>query len=244
MSEARSEPPNRLLLFLSNDMAIPVTACFTFSDRNGEFSIHVSRLLCESRYADRSHFSKQDSETPLTRSQSELKETKHDQIAEVLAPQSTPGVPKLGYMYPSGYICLSEGVHLKLAIEGKNMFIYYSFPIIYAYISEHNESLNFFSIRDNVGIFLTYFRLQKMQCKWMFTKKSTLSTPQRKCRMLWQQSQKMCFVSSHSQVYYDNFHHRLPADFQNKVHFSQKYCIAITTNKTTNYNLARLVSVS
>jgi len=28
-------------------------------------------------------------------------------------------VPKLGYMYPWGYICLSEGVHLRLAIEGK-----------------------------------------------------------------------------------------------------------------------------
>ena len=41
--------------------------------------------------------------------------------------QSKAVVPKLGY------ICLSEGVHLKLAIEGKNMFIHYSFQIIYTY---------------------------------------------------------------------------------------------------------------
>jgi len=50
-----------------------------------------------------------------------------------------PGVPKRGYVYPLGYICLSNGVNLKLAIEGKYMFTYYSFPIIYAYISEHNH---------------------------------------------------------------------------------------------------------
>jgi len=43
-----------------------------------------------------------------------------------------------------GYIYLLEGVHLTLAIEGKNMFIYYSFPIIYAYISEYNGRLNDF----------------------------------------------------------------------------------------------------
>jgi len=29
---------------------------------------------------------------------------------------STPGVPKLGYVYPWWYICLSEGVHFRLAI--------------------------------------------------------------------------------------------------------------------------------
>jgi len=28
--------------------------------------------------------------------------------------QSSSGVPKLGYMYPQGYICLSEGVHSKV----------------------------------------------------------------------------------------------------------------------------------
>ena len=30
-----------------------------------------------------------------------------------------PGIPNLGYMYPWVYVCLSEGVHLRLAIEGK-----------------------------------------------------------------------------------------------------------------------------
>jgi len=34
-----------------------------------------------------------------------------------------------------GYICLPEWVHLRLAIEGKNMFMYYLFPDVYTYIS-------------------------------------------------------------------------------------------------------------
>jgi len=51
-----------------------------------------------------------------------------------------------------------------------------------------------------------------------------MTTPHRKCPMLRQQSQKMRFVGSHSQVYYDNFHNRLNADFQSRVFFSQKYC--------------------
>jgi len=29
--------------------------------------------------------------------------------------QFSTGVPNLGYMYRQGYICLSEGVHLRLA---------------------------------------------------------------------------------------------------------------------------------
>jgi len=41
------------------------------------------------------------------------------------------GVPNLGYIYPQGYICLSEGVYLKLAEDEKNIFIYYLFPNIY-----------------------------------------------------------------------------------------------------------------
>jgi len=46
-------------------------------------------------------------------------------------------VPNLGYMYPQGYICLSEGVHLRLSIENKNMFAYYlisKYLYIYHYI--------------------------------------------------------------------------------------------------------------
>jgi len=49
---------------------------------------------------------------------------------------STAGVPNLGYMYPQGYICLFEGVHLRLSIEEQNMFAYNLFPNIYTYISE------------------------------------------------------------------------------------------------------------
>jgi len=48
------------------------------------------------------------------------------------APSKT-GVPKLGYRHPQWYILLSEGVHLRLAIEGENMFIQYSLQIIYTY---------------------------------------------------------------------------------------------------------------
>jgi len=42
----------------------------------------------------------------------------------------------MGYMYSQGYICLSEGVHLWLVIEEKNIFTYHFFPNIYTYISE------------------------------------------------------------------------------------------------------------
>jgi len=41
-------------------------------------------------------------------------------------------VPNLGYIYPQGYICRSEGMHLRLAIEEKNIFTYYLFRNIYA----------------------------------------------------------------------------------------------------------------
>jgi len=46
-------------------------------------------------------------------------------------------VPNLGSMYPWGYICLSEGVHLRLAIQVKYIFTYLLFPNIYAYIREY-----------------------------------------------------------------------------------------------------------
>ena len=35
-----------------------------------------------------------------------------------------------GVHVPQGYICLSEGVHLRLSIENKNVFAYYLFPNI------------------------------------------------------------------------------------------------------------------
>jgi len=46
-------------------------------------------------------------------------------VAVTLNPSNlyTARVPKLGYMYPWGYICLSEGVHSKIAIEEKNIII-------------------------------------------------------------------------------------------------------------------------
>jgi len=52
-----------------------------------------------------------------------------------LIDHSRAGVPNLGYMYPWGYICLSEGVHLRLAIEGKNIFACCLFSNLYTYIT-------------------------------------------------------------------------------------------------------------
>jgi len=43
-------------------------------------------------------------------------------------------------MYPWGYIWAFEGIHLRLAIEGKNIFIYHLhhlLPSFYTYISEY-----------------------------------------------------------------------------------------------------------
>jgi len=48
-----------------------------------------------------------------------------------------PGVLNLRYMYPQGYIFLSEGVHLRLAIEENNIFTCYLFPKISIYMSEY-----------------------------------------------------------------------------------------------------------
>jgi len=39
-------------------------------------------------------------------------------------------------MYPQGYICLSEGVHLRL-VDEKSIFTYYLFPDMYTYITEY-----------------------------------------------------------------------------------------------------------
>jgi len=44
-----------------------------------------------------------------------------------------PGVPNLGYMYAKGYICLSEGVHLRLAIEDKIYLYIIYFQYLYIY---------------------------------------------------------------------------------------------------------------
>jgi len=56
----------------------------------------------------------------------------------------------------------------------------------------------------NVDILPIIFRFLTMQYKWMSIKRFTLSTPQRKCPMLRQQSHKTRFAGSNSQVFYDN----------------------------------------
>jgi len=50
---------------------------------------------------------------------------------------SNSDVPNQEYTYPEGYICLSEGVHLRLAIEEKYIFTYLLLPSIYTYISKY-----------------------------------------------------------------------------------------------------------
>jgi len=42
-----------------------------------------------------------------------------------------PGVHNLVYMHPEGDICPSEGVHLRLGIEGKGTYMYCFFPNIH-----------------------------------------------------------------------------------------------------------------
>jgi len=44
------------------------------------------------------------------------------------------GVPNLGCMYPQGYICLSESVHLRLAIDEK-MYLHIIYFQIFLHIS-------------------------------------------------------------------------------------------------------------
>jgi len=51
-----------------------------------------------------------------------------------------------------------------------------------------------------------------------------LPTPQRTCPMLRQQSQNMRFVGSNIQVYYDNLHNRLSADFKSSVLLFKDAC--------------------
>jgi len=52
-----------------------------------------------------------------------------------------PGVHNLGYMYHQGYICLSEGVHLRLAIGGKiYLYIIYFQMLIHITLRHKKES--------------------------------------------------------------------------------------------------------
>jgi len=53
------------------------------------------------------------------------------------ADSSKAGVPNLGYMHPQGYICLSEGIHLRLSIEEKIYLHNILFPNSYTHISEY-----------------------------------------------------------------------------------------------------------
>jgi len=43
--------------------------------------------------------------------------------------EARTGVPNLGDMYPQGYICLPEGVHLRFSMEEQNIFTHDFFRI-------------------------------------------------------------------------------------------------------------------
>jgi len=64
----------------------------------------------------------------------------------------------------------------------------------------------------NVDILLIIFKLQMMQCKWTFTKRFTLATPQNAHVSV--TITKKCFVGSNSHVH--NLHSALSADFQRR----------------------------
>jgi len=74
-----------------------------------------------------------------------------------------------------------------------------------------------------------------MQCKWMFTKHFTLSIPQRKCHMLWQQSQKWASLAAIARYIMIIFSIGYLQIFKTGYYFHKS--IAITTNETTNYDI-------
>jgi len=52
--------------------------------------------------------------------------------------------PNLEYIYPKGYIYLFEGVHLRLAKEGKSIFVYIIYFQIFVHISVNSIFRNRF----------------------------------------------------------------------------------------------------
>jgi len=81
-------------------------------------------------------------------------------------------------MYPYGYICLSEGVHLRYSNRKEKRFIYFLFPNIYTYISEHyfQKQMNFeinrnkLILRHKNGVYFYGFKNLKVLIKfqWIF----------------------------------------------------------------------------
>ena len=80
-------------------------------------------------------------------------------------------------MYPYVYICVSEGVHLRLATEGKNIFIYYLLPNFYTYISEYifhavyiSYNRNNLTWRHKIEVHLYSSKHQKvlLPIQWIF----------------------------------------------------------------------------
>jgi len=59
----------------------------------------------------------------------------YDDAAKVLQEDNCidSEIPNLGYMYPWGYISLSEGVHLWLEMEGKYIHILFIAKHLYMY---------------------------------------------------------------------------------------------------------------
>jgi len=96
----------------------------------------------------------------------------------------------------------------------------------------------------NVDILSIVFRFLPIQCKWMFTKRLTVSTLQRKSPC-YVNSQKMRFVGNNSKVFCNNPHNGLCADFQSRALLYKEALPAYTKpQNVTLFYLARLVMVS
>jgi len=75
-----------------------------------------------------------------------------------------------------------------------------------------------FSRGGQVDILFIIFMLLTMQCKWTFTKRFTISTPQ-KNDPSYGNNKKCASLAAipRTQVYCDNLHSRLSADFQSRI---------------------------
>ena len=74
-----------------------------------------------------------------------------------------------------------------------------------------------------------------MQCKWMFTKHFTLSTPQRKCPVLWQQLQEWASLAAMARYIIIICSIGYLQIFRSGYFFHKSIA---TTNETTNYDFS------
>jgi len=112
----------RAVLFLGKAFKFP----FSFSDLQAVCALHVRRCQSSHKIGVFRAFEPNAVCACVSQAKSKFVTVIWNKISHKL------WVPSLGYM--CSHICLSEGVHWRLAIEGKNILIYYLFAnIIYIY---------------------------------------------------------------------------------------------------------------